>query len=406
MESSWRSRGLAALAMTCLAMVGGAPRSVEAQQPATREAQILARQAERASSLTPQRPNQAERLLKRIEPVVLGRAPSGFYPWLGIVLGGGWMAAGPGYRTTYADTGTFNVFGAWSLKNYRTIDATLESPTFFDGRGKVTVFAKYLYADKVSFYGLGPDSDRDAQTSFTWEPTTLGADLVVEALPYVFVGAGYGYLEANTGPGKLGTSIEEAFTPATAPGLGVDARYGVARGSVAIDWRESPAYTTSGGLYRFEFRRYDERDGQPYDFDWAEGEIRQFLPILRGNWVLAVRGLATVAYGRDGGQVPFYLMPTLGSSRDLRGYSNRRFRDLNRVLAQGEFRWRPSRFVDLAVFYDAGKVVSRRSDLDLGGLSHSWGGGIRFHGPTFTAMRFDVARSREGWKLIVSSDIF
>jgi hypothetical protein len=392
--------------VACLALACRAPGAAQAQEPASREAQILAQQAERSRSLTPQGPNKAERLLERIEPVVLAREPSGFYPWFGIVLGGGWVGSGAGYRTTFADTGKFTVFGGWSLKNYRTIDGTLQVPAFFDGRARLTAYGKYLFADKVAFYGLGPDTSKDDVTSFTWEPTTLGADLVVEVLPYVFVEAGYGGEITNTGPGNEGTSIEEAFTPEEVPGLGVDTAYGVARASLAIDWRESPGYTTRGGLYRFEFRRYDERDGKPYDFDWAEAEVRQFLPILRGNWVLAFRGLATVTYGRDGSEVPYSMMPTLGSSRYLRGFSNRRFRDVNRLLAQGEVRWRSSRFMDLAVFYDAGKVASSRGDLDLKGLSTSWGGGVRLHGPAFTAFRAEVARSREGWKYIFASEIF
>ena len=38
-----------------------------------------------------------------------------------------------------------------------------------------------------------------------------------------------------------------------------------------------------------------------------------------------------------------------------------------------------NRYLDTAVFYDAGKVGPRTSDLDLQGLQHDFGFGFRFH---------------------------
>ena len=54
-----------------------------------------------------------------------------------------------------------------------------------------------------------------------------------------------------------------------------------------------------------------------------------------------------------------------------------------------------NRYLDLAFFYDAGKVTARRSDLDLDGLKDDFGFGFRFHGPFATPLRIELARSRE-----------
>jgi outer membrane translocation and assembly module TamA len=54
----------------------------------------------------------------------------------------------------------------------------------------------------------------------------------------------------------------------------------------------------------------------------------------------------------------------------------------------------------MAVFIDAGKVAERRSDLKLSNLETDWGIGARLHGPAFTALRVELARSREGWRLV------
>jgi hypothetical protein len=392
-----------ALALGCLLCLAVAlPPGLQAQTPPTsREQELLQAQAEKARTLTPEGPNRAEQLLSRLEPVVLAQLPQGVYPWFGSVLGGGWMALGAGYRTAYSDTGRLNVVGGWSLKNYRMIQADLLLPTFMDGRGRVEVYGKYLFADKVAFYGLGPESLREDRTSFTYEPTTFGARAVVEPLPWLHVGGGYGYEGVNTGEGQSGLSVEEVFPPSAAPGFGENFTYLVPSAWAAIDYRNGgPGYSTRGGLYRIEYRRYDDRDDGRWTFDGTQVELRQYIPILRENWVIAVRALGTVTYGRDGGEVPFFMMPTLGSGGDLRAFSNRRFRDRHRVLVQAEYRWRPSKFLDLALFYDAGKVASVRRDLDFDDLETAWGFGARIHGPSSTFIRWDVAKSREGWKFI------
>jgi hemolysin activation/secretion protein len=65
-----------------------------------------------------------------------------------------------------------------------------------------------------------------------------------------------------------------------------------------------------------------------------------------------------------------------------------------------EYRWYVQEFVDMAIFYDTGKVAAERSQLDFDGLKSSVGAGIRFHGPQTTAVRLELARSREGWRFI------
>jgi outer membrane protein assembly factor BamA len=104
----------------------------------------------------------------------------------------------------------------------------------------------------------------------------------------------------------------------------------------------------------------------------------------------------------DGGNVvPYFLMPDLGGSSELRGYPSWRFRDRHRLLLSGEYRWTPGRFVDMALFVDAGKVTDRRADLDLDDLRTSYGIGIRFHAPAATILRAELARTREGSALVL-----
>ena len=102
--------------------------------------------------------------------------------------------------------------------------------------------------------------------------------------------------------------------------------------------------------------------------------------------------------------VPYFLLPQLGSGRTLRGYPTGRFRDRHSLLTSAEFRWIPNRLgLDMALFYDAGKVTSRREDLDLDGLKSDYGIGARFHGPTTTVLRIEGARGSDGWRLVFAT---
>ena len=75
------------------------------------------------------------------------------------------------------------------------------------------------------------------------------------------------------------------------------------------------------------------------------------------------------------------------------------------LLLTGEYRWIPSRVLDMALFVDAGKVTSRRSDLDLEHLKTAVGIGFRIHGPNFTALRLDIARTKEGPRIHLTGGV-
>ncbi len=89
------------------------------------------------------------------------------------------------------------------------------------------------------------------------------------------------------------------------------------------------------------------------------------------------------------------MLPALGGGSSLRGFSSWRFRDQNSLLLQAEWRIMVNRYLDMAFFYDAGKVAARTPDLDFDGLKDDYGIGLRFHGPFATPLRVEMARSRE-----------
>ena len=129
----------------------------------------------------------------------------------------------------------------------------------------------------------------------------------------------------------------------------------------------------------------------------------QHIPILRENWVISLRGRLESTLDDDD-QVPYFLLPSLGSGSTLRGYSSWRFRDRHAVLLSGEWRWIPNRLaLDMAFFYDTGMVAPRLDAIALNSFVSDFGVGVRFHGPARTPLRVELAKGREGMRLVFAA---
>src|SRR4029077_17246309 len=118
--------------------------------------------------------------------------------------------------------------------------------------------------------------------------------------------------------------------------------------------------------------------------------------ILREAWVISLHGLASTTHRKDGQELPFFMLPLMRGGSILRPYSSWRFRDRSSLLLQGECRIMVNRYLDTAVFYDAGTVAPREPDLDIHNFEPHYGFGVRFHGPLSTPLRVELAKSHEG----------
>ncbi len=363
----------------------------------TRAEVIRQEQAEKQQELAPPRPNGAERFIDRLEDWgLIAGAPRGLYPWFGSVYPGGGFAAGAGVRKPIGDDGAFNVFGGYSIGTFARAQAELALPTFARNRARITLTGRYIDAPDVRYFGVGNFTSQEDETRFGYTPKGGGARLDIRGGKYFSIGGGADYLDIETSSGRTEPSIEERFSPANTPGLDVPTfTYIVSTAHATVDWRRPLGYSGRGGLYRVQFDDYREQENDLYSFQSVEAEVLQLIPILRANWVIALRGLATVTDLDDTSVVPYFLLPSLGGGSTLRGYPDFRFRDRNRLLMNAELRWTPARFMDMAIFYDTGKVAPRREGLDFEDLQESYGIGMRFIGLEGYAFRIEVAHSRE-----------
>jgi hypothetical protein len=367
----------------------------------SRAEMIAQAQAEKAQQLAAYVPSRAEEIASQLQHRFL-ESPSGFYPWFDSVYSGGGFTLGGGYRRYYGDQTFWSVRGLFSAKGYKLLEVATDSLGLARGRVDLHAVGGWRDATQVAYYGLGSDTTVEQQSNFRMQQGYGGVLARTRGPGPTVVDAGFRYENYTMASGEgASPSIEDLYTAETAPGLGANPDFFHMTLGGGVDTRPSPGYARRGGLYFLTYDAFHDPDSV-HSFDQLQGEVVQHVPILRENWVFSMHGVVKTILDDDS-SVPYFLLPSLGSGSTLRAYPSWRFRDRHSMLLSGEWRWMPSLlFLDIAIFYDTGKVVSRREDLNFTGLTHNWGVGARFHGMLATPLRIELARGSEGFNLVFS----
>jgi hypothetical protein len=360
------------------------------------------KQADKAAKSAPYQPNAYEKFMNTLEEAYVN-PPSGFFPALGSVYPGGGFTLGAGYRHFYAREAVWEIKGLYSIKNYKQIEVGTRTPWNWNNQWGFGLKGGWRDAPQIGYYGLGMGSVPEDRANFRIKQAYATGTMMFKPSWWTILQADVSYEDFKTEEGKgRAPSIETIYNPTTAPGLFSAPKYIHTEATGAIDWRPSAAYARSGGYYGVTFHDYSDRD-KTFSFQRLDGEIVQHLPMLRETLVLSVRGRVQSTLD-DNDVVPYYLLPYLGSGNTLRAYSTGRFRDRHSILTSAEFRWIPNLLgMDMAIFYDAGKVTRRRSELDFNGFENDYGIGVRFHSPAATFLRLELAQGADGLHFVISS---
>jgi hypothetical protein len=383
----------------------GVATSVVAQEPepATRAAAIEQEQAEKVKTLHPYVPGKVEGVMNRLEEIMVSGVPR-WHPYFESADYGGGFTLGAGYAHHVSPYNLIDVRGSYTIVGYKRVEAEFTAPRLFHRRGSLSLLGGWREATQAAFYGLGMSSSKDDRTDFDFrQPYGSGTLTLWPTRRLLMLRGGLELSQWSQRPAEGDfPSVETRYTPATLPGLGTKTTYLHSQGTVGFDWRTSPGYSRRGGFYGVTLHDYSDKD-ERFGFQEIDYEAIQHIPILREAWVVSLRAIARTTNSKSGQQVPFFMLPYVGSGSTLRGFTSHRFRDQNGLTFQAEWRIMANRFLDTAVFYDAGKVAARRADLDFDGLKSDYGFGIRFHGPFATPLRLEVAKSPEGLRYIFAT---
>jgi hypothetical protein len=341
----------------------------------------------------------AERFLGEPE----GTPKDGFYPEFGnMITGSGWISAGPGFRRHFwNEHALIDGSAAVSWREYKIAQARFELTDLADQH--LTVGGQVFWQDltQIDYFGLGDDSSDTARSEYRLKDTDVIGYGTIHANHWLDISGTFGWLRHPSLSSPSGW-FDRGFPNALIafpndPGVAAQPDFLHGTVSVIAATRDHPGYARRGGVYRGSMSVYSDRDFGQFSFRRYEAEGVQYVP-LADTWTLAFHGWGVFSDTSAGNAVPFYLTPALGGQNTLRGYRDYRFHDRNMLLASAESRWVLLPHVDVAAFFDAGNVSPTVRGLDL--RKKSVGGGLRFHTPTSTLGRFDIARSSEGWQFV------
>jgi outer membrane protein assembly factor BamA len=403
-NSAWHCIPLAVIGAAGLFAV-----SVTQAQIQSRAQEIEAARDRKAAVLEPDTPSATEERLRLIkdQKVVerLTAGIAGFRVKFGGLVNGSGFALGPEYLRRDLADGRLLLRAAaqGSFKKYERFDLQFSLPTARGNPYFANFYSVYRNYPGISYYGPGPESVKAARSNFRLEDTQINSSAGMQPVPHLDLGASVGYVLANTGPGgdKKFISTERVFTPAEAPGLDQQTDFFRHSYFAQYDYRDNPGGPRSGGSYAVEYARYLDQDLDRHNYQQLEVHLQQYIPFFNRRRVIALRGRSVLTFQDEDQTVPFYMQQKLGGGDDLRGFRPFRFYDDNMVVVNAEYRWETFSGLDMAVFADAGKVFSRRSQWNFEDLESSVGVGLRFNVRNNVFLRLDAGFSHEGFQVWV-----
>ncbi|ABS24993.1 BamA/TamA family outer membrane protein [Anaeromyxobacter sp. Fw109-5] len=265
-------------------------------------------------------------------------------------------------------------------------DVTTKGGAFVGGRIRALHFPDV-------YYGLGPESHEGDREPFTRR--TLEGYLVAE---WPIAGP-----SLRAGP-RVDFRAEEIqdIEPGGALAAGAVAGAGGFRGaglgaSITFDTRDGAFWPSRGAFAQAWYSLYPSALGDHGGAGRGLVEGRKFVPLGAGR-VLGFAGIAEWSHG----DVPFTMLPRLGSTRFLRGIREGRYRDRLAWAGQTELRLPVRGRLSATVFGALGDVASSPSDLGLGTIKVAGGAGLRWRLTDEGAnIRLDVAVGPAGPEVYV-----
>lgn len=317
----------------------------------------------------------------------------GWYPRLGGMTTGSGFALGPGYRTHLLDNRIFvDLSAAATYKRYKAFDAKAE--WLHSRYDRVELWTNFRYQDfpQEDFFGFGGDTLTSARSNYALESTDVTALGIYHVRPWMRVGTELGYLQPTIGRGtdRDYPSTDIVFTDVEAPGLAEQPDFLHTTLFTEIDYRDERGNPRSGGYYKASFGIWDDHGLEQFDFRRFDAEAAQFVPIVTKDHVIASRVAVAYVNNAAGERVPFYFIPYVGGSHTVRSYEEFRFQDENAFWWNTEYRWAAIKYVDVALFFDAGKVHHDWDAIFSGDMKTGYGIGFRANTRKRVFVRLDI----------------
>jgi hypothetical protein len=328
--------------------------------------------------------------------------PDSFQLVLGDLRPGAGLSAGADYERSHFATSFFDLRLSTriSTRLYQRHEAAILIPHFFEPRLFLEVLGQYRSFTEVSYFGVGPDTPKADRSDYHIDGPILFATLGFRPSSRFVFGGRFGVLDNDIQSGRSSDlpSVEDAFAVEDLPGFVEEPDYLLYSAFAALDQRNDPEDPTRGFFLEVQATSYRDRGFDRFDFEEATAEAHYFVP-LNYRMVLATRVRGVFTRAGEGQEIPFFMLPTLGGTRNLQAFENDRFRDRHSFLVTGELRYQATPEVRLEAFLDVGQVFPSFSEFRFSELEVGTGVGARYKMGRKVLVGVSVGVGREGARI-------
>ena len=292
----------------------------------------------------------------------------------------------------------------YSTNDYQSYKIATHKAKRFTERLGFDLYFRYIKFPRERFYGIGMDSRKDKQASYTLENTEFKIEIPYkpfERSQLNLIG-GYSITNLSDGqdPGYEG-NLDTIFADpdfALAPGRLDGSRYAIYGVSFEWDNRDNRGQPSRGTHAYTSFLRYSgvsRSDG--LDFSKYKLDLRHYQNIWRKR-ILATRVYLQrfAASESNTRATPIYLTSTLGGPEYMRGFSPGRYIDNDLAMISVEYRYPVYGVIDAFLFLDEGRVFENMTEEDFfAGWRSSMGFGLRVWNTISPVATFQIAWSDE-----------
>jgi hypothetical protein len=334
-----------------------------------------------------------------------------FAPGNGLGLGLGYkrlFTFKQAWQNNFDVGGSGSVQGSWEGHFVAQFDKERPAPSMTDttpaqrrilDKLQFQPYATAQQLTKLDYYGEGPNTSRNELALYTERDIRVGVGVSIPLAWWLNMGAKIEGFWPSIGPTSNSTneSVADFYRgdPLLAPGLDSPSTF------THYQFYIRPHYPNQepfGLIYKIGYEYYQDHGSGRYSFGRFRADLLHNLYLehagkdLRRDSILSFYGRLTLAQTAAGNSVPFYLQDTLGGTDingdpSLRGFADYRFRDPDNMVIEVEFNRRIWKPVGIMVFYDAGQVAAQASDLSLGKMRQSVGGGLTLWSATKVVFR-------------------
>jgi len=311
---------------------------------------------------------------------------------------GAGLGGGGAYNIHTGGQNALRFEGLITFKGYQEFQTQWTSPL---AASQFIAEASYQWRPQENFYGLGHNSLKEKHSNFALRQTWSGVRWEIKAAKRLTWGALYRVAWISALPGRNPAYSSPDVFFSNLPGFGTQTRL-----------HHAGAYYDMDGL-RGEYQLGGAAHlGASYQQGLGTRNLRYFtyemqlegrMPVVSTNSALV--GQANFELNRQRGgsdPIPFYLLPHIGGSSTLRGFTLDRFYGKNVALLSLEYRYRIHPNIQTIPFFDEGQIFDRTSDLSWLNWHRNYGIGFRFRTATGTFLRIEYGRSMEGYQIHIT----